>query len=180
MIRDLGGGAALRPLAMTDADELHALVEANRDHLAPWMPWAGQDRAGTRDFLDAAVVQEATGDGAQYAITRNGAIAGTIGLHRVDWRNASVSLGYWLARDAQGHGLVTRAVELLLGQAFAVLGLNRVDIRAAPDNARSRAVPERLGFVEEGTLREAERHADRFSDLVVYALLAAEWRARAR
>lgn len=180
MTIDLGDGAALRPLAVTDADELHALVDANRAHLRPWMPWAGQDRAGTEEFLDAAVVQAATGDGAQYAVVRGGRIAGTAGFHRVDWRNASASIGYWLARDAQGHGLITRSVAALLDHAFGRWRLHRVEIRAAPGNARSRAVPERLGFVREGTLRGAERHADRFGDLVVYSMLAADWHARPR
>jgi ribosomal-protein-serine acetyltransferase len=174
------GGPSLRPLGVDDADELHALVDANRAHLLPWMPWAGQERAGTVEFLDAAVVQAATGDGAQYAILDGGRIAGTVGFHRVDWRNAAGSIGYWLAADAQGRGLMTRAVAACLDHAFDAWDLHRIEIRAAPDNARSRAVPERLGFVQEGILREAERHADRFGDLVVYAMLAADWRARPR
>jgi ribosomal-protein-serine acetyltransferase len=98
----------------------------------------------------------------------------------VDWRNSAGSIGYWLAADAQGRGLMTRAVAACLDHAFAAWDLHRIEIRAAPDNARSRAVPERLGFVQEGILREAERHADRFGDLVVYAMLAADWRARPR
>jgi ribosomal-protein-serine acetyltransferase len=174
------GGPVLRPLAVGDADELHALVDANRAHLVPWMPWAGQERAGTVEFLDAAVVQAATGDGVQYAVLEGGRIAGTVGFHRVDWRNSAASIGYWLARGAQGRGLITRAVAALLDQAFDTWDLHRVEIRAAPDNARSRAVPERLGFVQEGILREAERHAGRFGDLVVYAMLAADWRTRHR
>jgi ribosomal-protein-serine acetyltransferase len=174
------GGPSLRPLGVDDADELHALVDANRAHLLPWMPWAGQERAGTVEFLDAAVVQAATGDGAQYAILDGGRIAGTVGFHRVDWRNAAGSIGYWLAADAQGRGLMTRAVAACLDHAFDAWDLHRIEIRAAPDNARSRAVPERLGFVQEGILREAERHDDRFGDLVVYAMLAADWRARPR
>jgi len=174
------GGPALRPLGVDDADELHALVEANRAHLEPWMPWAGQERAGTVEFLDAAVVQAATGDGASYAVLDHQRIVGTAGFHRVDWRNASTSIGYWLARDAQGRGLITRAVTTLIEHAFGAWDLHRVEIRAAPDNVRSRAVPERLGFVQEGILRGSERHADRFGDLVVYGMLAPDWRARPR
>jgi RimJ/RimL family protein N-acetyltransferase len=48
----------------------------------------------------------------------------------------------------------------------------RVEIRAAPENARSRAIPERLGFTQEGTLRQVERVGDRYLDNVVYAMLA--------
>ena len=89
-------------------------------------------------------------------------------------------LGYWLARDAQGRGLITRGVAAMLDHAFGPWRLHRVEIRAAPDNARSRAVPERLGFTLEGRLRDAERHPGGFRDLVVYALLAPDWRRAPR
>jgi ribosomal-protein-serine acetyltransferase len=172
----LGDRAALRPLAESDADELHAVITANRAHLLPRMPWTEQDRAGTVDFLRGAVAQAAANEGLHFAVLDGGRIVGVAGIHRVDWRNRSASIGYWLAADAQGRGLITRAVAALLDHAFGPWELNRVEVRAAPDNARSRAVAERLGFAQEGVLREAQRHTGRYDDLVVYALLAAEWR----
>ena len=53
--------------------------------------------------------------------------------------------------------------------------LNRVEIRAAPENRRSRAIPERLGFQREGVLRETERVGDRYLDEVVYGMIASDW-----
>jgi ribosomal-protein-serine acetyltransferase len=50
-----------------------------------------------------------------------------------------------------------------------------VEVRAAPGNRRSRAIPERLGFRQEGILRDAEWLYDHYVDLVVYAMLADDW-----
>ena len=70
---------------------------------------------------------------------------------------------------------MTAAVRALTDHALTVWELNRVEIRVASENRRSRAIPERLGFREEGTLREAHRVGDRHVDLVVYSMLAADW-----
>jgi ribosomal-protein-serine acetyltransferase len=98
-----------------------------------------------------------------------------VGFHGVDRVNRATSIGYWLAADRQGQGIMTRAVAALVGHALTAWALHRVEIRVATANARSRAIPERLGFRREGTLRGAERHGERFLDLDVFALLAPEW-----
>jgi ribosomal-protein-serine acetyltransferase len=68
-----------------------------------------------------------------------------------------------------------RAVRALVDHAFGTWRLHRVEIRVAVDNARSRAIPERLGFKEAGLLSNAERIGERLIDQVVYAVLAVEW-----
>jgi len=54
--------------------------------------------------------------------------------------------------------------------------LHRVEIRCAAENAKSNAVPRRLGFKLEGTHREAELLNGRYRDLLIYAMLQSEWR----
>jgi ribosomal-protein-serine acetyltransferase len=177
---DLPGGYALRLLEEDDADELFALIEANRDHLGAWMPWVGRERKpeDVLPFIRSTRKQIADNDGIQTAIVdADGRIAGMVGFHGVDWVNGKTSIGYWLARDHQGRGTMTEAVRALVDLAFGTWKLNRVTIQAAVDNARSRAVPERLGFPEEGVLREVERVGERTMDHVVYAMLAADWPA---
>jgi ribosomal-protein-serine acetyltransferase len=172
----------LRRLTLNDVEELSALIARNRTYLSRWMPWApGSTPETTREFIEAAIQQEQRDDGFQRGITDAGRLAGTVGFHRIDWRNRSTSIGYWLAEDAQGRGLMTRAVRLMLSQAFEVWDLHRVEIRAAPANERSRKIPERLGFTQEGVARGAEQLASgHFGDLVVYSLLAPEWATRRR
>jgi len=148
------------------------VVEANRDHLARWMPWAaGQTLEDTLTFIRRTREQLANNNGFQTAVIENGRIAGVVGFHGISWQHHSTSIGYWLAASAQGQGTMTRSVRALVNHALRTWRLHRVEIRAAVDNARSRAIPERLGFTEEGVVREAERIGGRYVDQVVYSML---------
>jgi len=172
---ELPDGCTLRLLHEHDAEELERVVAANHDHLAQWLPWVAATAAAgvgaRREYVRRAQRQSAANDGFQAAIVAGDAIVGAIGFHHVDWANRSTSIGYWLAEDRQGRGIMTAAVGALIRHAFDVWHLHRVEIRVAVGNERSAAIPRRLGFVEEGILREAELHADGYKDIIVYSLL---------
>lgn len=179
---ELPGGYALRLLEESDADELFAVIDANREHLGAWMPWVGSENKpeDVLPFIRATRKQLADNNGLQTTIVDpDGRIVGMIGVHGIDWANRKTSIGYWLARDHQGRGIMTAAVRAYVDHAFGAWLLNRVTIEAAVGNARSRAIPERLGFREEGMLRESERVGDRMLDHVVYGMLVADWSSRA-
>jgi ribosomal-protein-serine acetyltransferase len=176
---DLPGGARLRPFEEGDAEELFALTDRHRSQLEPWLPWVPftTSPADSLEFIRMTRRQLGDDEGMQLALVEaDGALAGVAGFHRFDWANRATTIGYWLGADRQGRGLMTAAVRALVDHAFD-RGLHRIEIAAAVENARSRAIPERLGFREEGVRRQAERHGDRWLDLVVYAVLAPEWRA---
>ena len=168
----------LRLLEEADADELYALVDANREYLARWMPWAAsQTLEGTLEFIRGSRKQLADNLGFQVAVVDGGRIVGVVGFHRVDWVNRSTSIGYWIAESSQRRGTVTRAVRALTEHAFRSWKMNRVEIQVGLENVRSRAIPVRLGFAQEGVLRQSERVGDCYVDHVVYAMLAADWDA---
>ena len=175
---ELPSGAVLRLLEESDADELFALTDRNREHLGPWMPWTPgtRTREDSLGFIRMSRRQIADNNGLQVGIVVDGAIVGVAGYHRVDWANRATSIGYWLSADAQGRGTMTEAVRALVDHAFGAWGLERVEIVAAVDNARSRAIPERLGFRAEGVRRRAELIGERWLDHTVYAMLASDWR----
>ena len=179
---DLGDGRSLRGLEDADAEELFALIDANRAHLALWMPFVGQTRSAVDSlaFIRAARRQYEENRGMQLALLQGERIIGVAGFHAIDWTRRSTSIGYWIAADQQGAGTMTTAVSALLKQAFAGWKLTRVEIRAGVANARSRAIPERLGFREEGVLRSAERIGTRVIDHVVYVMTARDWQRRVR
>jgi ribosomal-protein-serine acetyltransferase len=175
----LPGDRELRLLEESDAEELHALIEANRDHLSRWLPWAAyQTREQTLQFIRSARRQLAESNGFQAGIFDPARMIGVVGFHGIDWQHHSTSLGYWLDEAAQGHGTMTLAVRTMVDHAFAAWRLNRVEIRASVENARSRALIERLGFHYEGVARQAFRLADGFHDDAVYSMLADDWRPR--
>lgn len=177
LTHELATGARLRLPEEADADALHAVVEANREHLARWLPWAAAQTAdGTLEWIRTARRRLTDDRGIELIIEDGGAIVGAAGTSDVSWRDRSAAVGYWLAEEAQGRGTMTATVRAIVDHAFGHWHLHRVEIRAAPENARSRAVAERLGFTAEGTLRQVERIGDRYVDHVVYGMLAAEWR----
>jgi ribosomal-protein-serine acetyltransferase len=100
-----------------------------------------------------------------------------VGFHAVNWRDRSTTIGYWLAAGEQGRGVMTAAVRAMVDHGFGSMGLRRVVVTAAVHNERSRAIPQRLGFVQEGTLRQAVRVDDQYFDDAVYAMLAEDWPA---
>lgn len=182
--RLMGPRVVVRPYDETDALALWEAIEESRAHLAPWMPWVAayhtpndalafvrQFRAKwlTRDDLIVGIFDRV---GERFL--------GGSGLHRIDWRIRRFEIGYWLRGPAEGHGYVTETVQLLTSMAFDVLAANRVEIRTDVRNARSRAVPERLGFQLEGCLRKSLPDADGLPcDMLIFSLLRDEYTALA-
>lgn len=170
----------LRLLELRDAEALYRLVDANRVHLRRWMPWVDGTRGmhDIRTFIETTRRQLSSDNAFQAGLWHRDRLVGVIGFHGINRASRSTSIGYWLDAGMQGQGLMTRACEALVGHALVDLGLNRVEIRAAVGNQKSRAIPERLGFQQEGVIREAEWLYDHFVDHVVYGMLGRDWAVR--
>jgi ribosomal-protein-serine acetyltransferase len=166
----------LRLVEERHIDALQAVIERNLDQLRRWMQWA-QESASRDDLVSwvrLSLLRYAEGKGFYAAIWHRREIAGTLGLD-IDQRERSAEIGYWLDKDLQGRGVITRSVRAVVGACFVELDLHRVEILCSTQNVRSCAVAQRLGFQQEGTLREAERIGDRYQDLAIYGMLASDW-----
>jgi ribosomal-protein-serine acetyltransferase len=166
----------LRTLRDSDAAELYALTDANRVFLRSWLPWLDvvTCEADTRAYLRTVVAQREAGLGPTFGILRRGALAGIVGYHRIDRVHRAGDIGYWLAERHQGHGVMTACCRFVVRYGFDTLDLNRIQIAAATENRRSRAIPERLGFKLEGILRQNENLYGTFVDHAVYSLLRSD------
>jgi len=167
----------LRLLEEHHCEQVFRVTEQNRRRLRRWLPWVDSVATpeDTRAFIRGSLQQFAEHNGFQAGVWVRKQFAGVIGHHKIDWLNRRVELGYWLAAGFEGRGIMTDACRAVVRHAFGEYLLHRVEIRCASGNRRSRAIPERLGFTEEGTLRHAEWLYDHYVDLVVYAMLAEEW-----
>jgi len=175
-------GVHLKLLEERHAPAVFAAVDRNRAYLREWLPWVDSSKEvdDTRAFIRTSLERFAKNEGLTAGIWCGGEYAGTIGTHNPHWPNRKVEIGYWLAAEFQGRGIMTDSCRLLIDHAFAEWELNRVEIRCATGNVRSCAIPKRLGFQHEGTLREAEHSGGRYRDLNIYAMLAGDWKVAAK
>ena len=174
---EAGSGRQLRLLTMDDVDGLQRLTLKNLGYLGKWLRRidAHKTRSDTRAFIRARLVDYEDGAGVFLGVWSEGALAGIVSLGKIREVDRSGEIGYWLDEGHQGRGLMTASVSALTGHALGEMGLNRVEIRVAMGNLRSMALPRRLGFVQEGILRQAEWLYDHFEDLAVYSMLADDW-----
>lgn len=153
------------------------MVDKNRNYLREWLSWVDETIHADQTKLSITTALKAFSEnnGFQLGIFYKNEIAGRIGLHSIDWHNKKTSIGYWLGEDFQGNGIMTASCKTVIDYVFNELSLNRIEIRAASLNKKSRAIPERLTFCKEGTLRQAEWLYNHYVDHVIYGLLKEDW-----
>jgi ribosomal-protein-serine acetyltransferase len=160
-----------------DCSELFQLVESNRNHLREWLPWVDSITSSHQYFpiIYAWLKQYADHNGLYAGIRFKGKLVGVISLNSIDWNNQQTSLGYYLGKGYEGKGIMTKTVQAILFYIFLHLHLHRVEVRCGVHNKKSRAIPERLGFKQEGVIRDGEFLYDHYHDLVVYGMLSHDW-----
>lgn len=111
--------------------------------------------------------------------TSSGAVVGEVLLTDLDEGNASCGFRIWIA-GATGRGLGTEATRLVVRHAFETERLHRVALEVYAFNPRARRVYEKVGFVVEGTMRDALRFDDGWVDAHLMAIIVDDWLADPR
>ncbi len=159
------------------ADKMYDLIVENRKYLRKWLPWANDVRgaADTKAFIHLQLKRFANGEALNESVFYKGELAGVLGYNQIDHVNSIGYIGYWLGEQYTGMGIMTLSITDLIAIGFTYLSLEKIDIRCARDNNKSRAIPERIGFKEEGVLRKAQKIQHSHYDLVIYGLLKEEF-----
>lgn len=180
---DLGDGVVLRQLRYGDAPQLFKLYRDNRERMRPYFRWpltvehVGQVRGAIAECNEHFAANQRV----NAALEEDGELLGLIFMNsNHDPVNRRTELAYWIDGAAEGRGLVTCGCKALVRYAFDELGMNRIDITADVTNARSLAIPERLGFTKEAVLKQWLRFPDgRFVDMANCRLLRQDWKDEA-
>ncbi|WP_342514239.1 GNAT family N-acetyltransferase [Sporosarcina sp. FSL K6-1522] len=154
----------IRAPKLGDAPDVWNAICNSLPALREWMPFAQQapELHQTEDNMRRAVADFVTREDLRLHLflKETGEFIGSSGLHRIDWAIPKFEIGYWLDTKFEGNGYVTEAVERITQFAFEDLAARRVEIRCDEENAKSRSVAERAGFVLEGTLKQDALSAD--------------------
>lgn len=170
---------SLELTAAQHAAGLFNAVDNNREHLSRFLPWVGnmQSVENFKTYIEYCELQYKQKTDVSFVIMVDNKTAGRIGMHYMQLQNKSGAIGYWLAKEFEGRGIITKACKTIIRYGFEELALNRIEIKAAENNIRSQAIPEKLHFKKEGILREAEWVNNEFLDIVLYSMLRSEWEA---
>jgi ribosomal-protein-serine acetyltransferase len=171
-------GLELRQMEERDAPTVLEAIDRNRADLRRWLVWVDRNTSldDTLTFIRSeAAKHSATGEIAA-GVWFEQQFAGAVGTHVIDRLNRKVEIGYWLGQSFRGRGIMTDACRALVAYCFRELDLNRVEIRCAAGNLASRAIPARLGFTHEATLKEGQLLYDTFHDLEIWRMLRKDYR----
>ena len=168
---------SLKPLRFKDSLEFYNLVDRNRAYLKEWLTWVDKVKevSDSKEFIKFTLKQAHDDMGFQAAIWYKGQLAGIIGFYSYNHENREASIGYWIGEEFSGKGIMSRATIAIINYGFSEMNLNRIEIRCAEYNVASQNIPKKLGFTQEGLLREIQLLKGEFVNQYVFGLLAKEW-----
>lgn len=161
------------------AEAVFAVVDAQRGYLRQWLPWvdATLSAEDTKAFIQESMEHNSNGTRLTTFLTLDEELIGSLGAVQFNRDHKKCEVGYWLREEYQGKGLMTKACAFLTDYLFNTKDLNRIEILVAHENEKSAAIPARLGFKREGTLRQGLYMYGGFHDLDLFSLLRQEWEA---
>ncbi|MEB2333592.1 MAG: GNAT family protein [Anaerolineaceae bacterium] len=163
----------------SDAQLLADSVRDSVEHLKPWMPWAHNEPEPFEEKVKRVLRFRGNFDMQQdyvYGIFNHEEtrLLGGTGLH-TRLNEKQLEIGYWIHQDFIKQGFAAESTAALIKAAFEIIRVHRIEIHCDPRNRASAAVPRKLGFTHEGTLRAKTPFLDGWSDSMIWGLLDSEY-----
>ncbi len=175
-IRD---GIALRFIKPEEAGALYTLVDKNRAYLRMWLDWVDAQTGPevSKENVIRRVEKARVGEALDLGVYEGERLIGSMGFNGIHRKSRRAEIGYWLAEEYEGKGIMTDCVRALVSYGFRELKLHRIEIHCSTNNPKSAAIPERLGFKLDGIFRDGSFLYDHFENSKVYSMLEHEWQS---
>lgn len=165
-------------LKILDRSDVYQVVESlkdNKEFLSPYLDFVNHVNIDNQLYVINRWQRDyRRGYGFQAGIFREDKLLGMCGL-KIDFVNDKGEIGYWLIESETGKGTMSKVVGLVTDMGFTTYKLNKLVISMVVSNEKSKAIPERLGYTYEATLRKDYKLHGNYEDLMIYSLLYDEW-----
>lgn len=163
----------LRLRQLTDSQTFYELIDRNREHLKEWLPWVDgvTNIEDVEKYIQTNIDDFANKKAVDFGVWYEDNLVGSVGTNKMDNYNKKTEIGYWLDKEYTGKGIMLKSVKSFTKYLFDNLDINRIEIKVSPENKKSLSIPEKLGFIYEGTMRESEFINGKFFDNRLYSLL---------
>lgn len=165
----------LREIISEDIDTLFSYW--SDEEVTKYLNATFTDIQQAEDMVDLLNELAYTGQGYRWAIVdkSNGMVLGSCGFHNIRLENRRAEIGYELGHQFWGKGIPQEVMRVVLSYCFNVLKFNRIEAFVTVGNTRSVNSLKRLGFREEGILRDYEYSRGQFQDQIIFSVLKSEW-----
>lgn len=166
----------IRKWKLSDAKALASALSNTKiqDNLRDGLPYPYTEQDGV-DFISAMLSADENEKFA-FAITIDGKVIGSTGVFRQgNIHRQTAELGYYIAEEYWGKGIMTEAVRQICMYVFDKSDIIRIYAEPFAYNAASCRVLEKAGFQYEGTLRNNAVKNGKVIDMKMYSLLKTEW-----
>lgn len=170
----------IRSIEKRDAEKYFNLINENRDRISKYFPKtvsSNKDLSSTIQFTDLRISLSEKNEFFTYLIEEKVTekIIGSVFLKDIDWHIGKGEMGFFIDRNYEGKGIITKAVGLVTDHLFANKNLNKIFLRISRDNYGSLRVAEKNGFTREGVLRSDFKTFDgELIDVMYFGLLKDE------
>jgi len=167
----------LRTYQVDDADGLFIAINNSRKHLHTWLEWVDKTtkQEHSLQFIQQSLHQLNMQETLALGIFYNGKIIGGVGMHHWDQQVKRAQVGYWISKEHEGKGIISKSLLKFIDHLFEKIGLNKIEIHFVPANKRSANVARRLAFKTEGIIRQSVMRNGMPDDIVVAGLLKSEY-----
>ncbi|AKP67727.1 GNAT family N-acetyltransferase [Companilactobacillus ginsenosidimutans] len=154
-----------------DAEDLFHLIDDNRQEMEKYMPWTKETvKISDEDrFLKYCQKRYKVSQLWPMTIIVDGKIAGMFDFHNIDHEDRHCDIGYWLGKEFQHNGVMTKVVKTATEIGHGELGIHRIQIMAVVDNVSSNNVAKNAGFTLESTLKEYAFDSEKYHNMNIYS-----------